>query len=274
MQSALSDLETSGNNLKSTLTSLQYAWQNYGLITDVVNQKTDLTNDQMLQLVSAMPDMQQYLKRTTQGWTLESGAMSLIQDSVTGLQDSYIAAQQAMSNDALQEAAVRKNILWSDFQNVQSLAQAYAMLAAQTSGGLQISIGTSGMLDMSSLDSDSRLLMTYAQNKIMSDKAQEMLDQSTYGYIFDKYSIDELFDANGEFNDLYYQMRDFIAQTAPTELEAFETAAEAAQAAKQGFMDAAEAAEDAKQQQEEIKRQQEDIADNQALEKVQTYLDL
>lgn len=106
------------------------------------------------------------------------------------------------------------------------------------------------------------------------DALEELRNDDVYGYIFDKYSIDELFDANGEFNDLYYQMRDFIAQTAPTELEAFETAAEAAQAAKQGFMDATESAKDAKQQQEDIKRQQEEIADNQALEKVQTYLDL
>lgn len=178
VSSALEKMQTAGDSLRQSLNSISWAMSNYVLIADVVNGKTYLTEQQMLDLVQALPDLQQYLKRTSQGWILEEGAMDAVNDAVSGLQSAYVAAQSAMSEEVARKAAIRLGITNEEFAQIKSLMDAYMVLSANSGNGLTLKIDSDGYIDTSQLSKDQQFLLSYFQTQEMLANANEALDQS------------------------------------------------------------------------------------------------
>ena len=175
---ALSNMESTGDSLRTSLNSVTAALENYALISDVVNGKVYLTEEQMLSLVRAMPELQQYLQRTSQGWILEEGAMDAVNSAVGSLEDSYVSAQLAMSRVVAQQAAQRLGITENEFSQIQSLAGAYMALSAEM-GGLTLTLNSDGTFDTSSLPKDAQVVLSYSSNLETLNKAKDTLDQTS-----------------------------------------------------------------------------------------------
>ena len=176
---ALSNMESTGDSLRTSLNSVTAALENYALISDVVNGKVYLTEEQMLSLVRAMPELQQYLQRTSQGWILEEGAMDAVNSAVGSLEDSYVSAQLAMSRVVAQQAAQRLGITENEFNKIQGIAGAYMEIAAKMGGPIPVTVDENGVLDYSNLPKDQQVVLSYFSNLETLNKAQDTLDQTS-----------------------------------------------------------------------------------------------
>lgn len=96
---------------------------------------------------------------------------------------------------------------------------------------------------------------------------ENMRNSDEYRQIFDNYKIDEMFDADNEFNDKYYETIALLNESSPELVQDFLTCAHAAQEAKKSYTEAADAIED-------INETTDEYGKNQALELVDTYLAL
>ena len=124
LSSSLSDLKTSTSTLSEQTKKLTDSYDDFQLISDVVNDKTYLTLDQVSKLVAAYPDLESKIKLTTSGWTLESGAIDVVSNSMTGLQSSMLAAQQAMNKAVSNGLANRLKLYGIEIDSIKSLADA------------------------------------------------------------------------------------------------------------------------------------------------------
>ena len=176
---ALSNMESTGDSLRTSLNSVTADLENYALISDVVNGKVYLTEEQMLSLVRAMPELQQYLQRTSQGWILEEGAMDSVNSAVGSLEDSYVSAQLAMSRVVAQQAAQRLGITENEFNKIQGIAGAYMEIAAKMGGPIPVTVDENGVLDYSNLPKDQQVVLSYFSNLETLNKAQDTLDQTS-----------------------------------------------------------------------------------------------
>lgn len=133
---AAKSVETSANKmtvsceaLDKSLSSVVQSETDLKTISDVVNGKLYLTNEEMSALTKKYPDLANKIKLTTKGWTLESSAMDIVEDSVLDLQTSYVSAQNAISEALSSQMAQRIGNLNSELLAVQTVAEAYAILA-------------------------------------------------------------------------------------------------------------------------------------------------
>lgn len=126
LSSSLSDLKTSASTLSEQTKKLTDSYDDFQLISDVVNDKTYLTLGQVSKLVAAYPDLESKIKLTTSGWTLESGAIDVVSDSMTGLQSAMVSAQQNMTKIANSQIAERINAFGVELSAIHSVMDAYA----------------------------------------------------------------------------------------------------------------------------------------------------
>ena len=122
-------LSGSIDTLNASLTNVSKSETDLKTISDVVNGKLYLTNEEISALTKKYPDLANKIKLTTKGWTLESSAMDVVEDSVLDLQTSYVSAQNAISEALSSQMAQRINGLSSELLAVQTVAEAYAILA-------------------------------------------------------------------------------------------------------------------------------------------------
>ncbi|CAB1252337.1 protein of unknown function [Ruminococcaceae bacterium BL-6] len=120
----ITDLSTATGDLQSKTQGLSGAYKDFQTISDVVNGKRYLTLQQVSDLVSAYPDLEKNIKLTTSGWTLESGAIDVVSNSMTGLQSSMITAQKAMNDATSSGLANRLKVYGIEINAIKSLADA------------------------------------------------------------------------------------------------------------------------------------------------------
>ena len=128
-QQILSKLSDSAADLEKQLQSLADAEADYAKITDTVNGKHQLTDKEVVELCSKYAGLQDSLYMTSEGWKLESGAMDVVNNSLTALQNSYITAQQSMNEMLNSGVGERLRALGIELEGIQGIADAYQQLS-------------------------------------------------------------------------------------------------------------------------------------------------
>ena len=128
-QQILSKLSDSAADLEKQLQSLADAEADYAKITDTVNGKHQLTDKEVVELCSKYAGLQDSLYMTSEGWKLESGAMDVVNNSLTALQNSYITAQQSMNEMLNSGVGERLRSLGIELEGIQGIADAYQQLS-------------------------------------------------------------------------------------------------------------------------------------------------
>ena len=137
-----------------------------------------MTDEQMSDLVKEFPDLKKKLKLTTEGWSLESGAMDVVQNGIADLQSAYLNAQIDMSNGAYNAMMTRVGTNMEELNQIQNISQAYAILARNWGNTKSLAvINTNGknVIDTSNLSTDEQFVVQYATMQIASKKAKDRL---------------------------------------------------------------------------------------------------
>ncbi len=174
----VSDFTKNVTDLTTSVRKTEKSWKYYAQIADVVNGKTAMTDEQMSTLIKEFPDLKKKLKLTTEGWSLESGAMDVVQNGITDLQTAYLNAQIDMSNGAYDAMMARVGTNMEELNQIQNISQAYAILARNWGNTKSLAvINTNGenVIDTSNLSTDEQFVIQYATMQIASKKAKDRL---------------------------------------------------------------------------------------------------
>lgn len=174
----VSDFTKNVTDLTTSVRKTEQSWKYYAQIADVVNGKTAMTDEQMSTLIKEFPDLKKKLKLTTEGWSLESGAMDVVQNGITDLQTAYLNAQIDMSNGAYDAMMARVGTNMEELNQIQNISQAYAILARNWGNTKSLAvINTNGenVIDTSNLSTDEQFVIQYATMQIASKKAKDRL---------------------------------------------------------------------------------------------------
>lgn len=174
----VSDFTKNVTDLTTSVRKTEQSWKYYAQIADVVNGKTAMTDEQMSTLIKEFPDLKKKLKLTTEGWSLESGAMDVVQNGITDLQTAYLNAQIDMSNGAYNAMMARVGTNMEELNQIQNISQAYAILARNWGNTKSLAvINTDGknVIDTSNLSTDEQFVVQYATMQIASKKAKDRL---------------------------------------------------------------------------------------------------
>ena len=164
--------------MTTSIRKTERSWKYYAQIADVVNGKTAMTDEQMSDLVKEFPDLKKKLKLTTEGWSLESGAMDVVQNGIADLQSAYLNAQIDMSNGAYNAMMARVGTNMEELNQIQNISQAYAILARNWGNTKSLAvINTNGknVIDTSNLSTDEQFVVQYATMQLASKKAKDRL---------------------------------------------------------------------------------------------------
>lgn len=175
---SVSDFTKNVTDLTTSIRKTERSWKYYAQIADVVNGKTAMTDEQMSTLIKEFPDLKKKLKLTTEGWSLESGAMDVVQNGITDLQTAYLNAQIDMSNGAYDAMMARVGTNMEELNQIQNISQAYAILARNWGNTKSLAvINTNGenVIDTSNLSTDEQFVIQYATMQIASKKAKDRL---------------------------------------------------------------------------------------------------
>ena len=175
---SVSDFTKNVTDLTTSVRKTEKSWKYYAQIADVVNGKTAMTDEQMSTLIKEFPDLKKKLKLTTEGWSLESGAMDVVQNGITDLQTAYLNAQIDMSNGAYDAMMARVGTNMEELNQIQNISQAYAILARNWGNTKSLAvINTNGenVIDTSNLSTDEQFVIQYATMQIASKKAKDRL---------------------------------------------------------------------------------------------------
>lgn len=124
-----SELNTAYTNLSSATDDVTKALEDIDTIVDVVNGDMHLTDKQAADLISRHEDLRDAINYTTDGWTLESSAMEVLENASNSLEVAYLSAQNAMSEALSGQAKIRLENLGIELEGIQSVAEAYAIIA-------------------------------------------------------------------------------------------------------------------------------------------------
>lgn len=175
---SVSDFTKNVTDLTTSVRKTEKSWKYYAQIADVVNGKTAMTDEQMSTLIKEFPDLKKKLKLTTEGWSLESGAMDVVQNGIADLQSAYLNAQIDMSNGAYNAMMARVGTNMEELNQIQNISQAYAILARNWGNAKSLAvINTNGknVIDTSNLSTDEQFVVQYATMQIASKKAKDRL---------------------------------------------------------------------------------------------------
>ena len=175
---SVSDFTKNVTDLTTSVRKTEKSWKYYAQIADVVNGKTAMTDEQMSTLIKEFPDLKKKLKLTTEGWSLESGAMDVVQNGIADLQSAYLNAQIDMSNGAYNAMMARVGTNMEELNQIQNISQAYAILARNWGNTKSLAvINTDGknVIDTSNLSTDEQFVVQYATMQIASKKAKDRL---------------------------------------------------------------------------------------------------
>lgn len=175
---SVSDFTKNVTDLTTSVRKTEKSWKYYAQIADVVNGKTAMTDEQMSTLIKEFPDLKKKLKLTTEGWSLESGAMDVVQNGIADLQSAYLNAQIDMSNGAYNAMMARVGTNMEELNQIQNISQAYAILARNWGNTKSLAvINTNGknVIDTSNLSTDEQFVVQYATMQIASKKAKDRL---------------------------------------------------------------------------------------------------
>ena len=175
---SVSDFTKNVTDLTTSVRKTEKSWKYYAQIADVVNGKTAMTDEQMSTLIKEFPDLKKKLKLTTEGWSLESGAMDVVQNGIADLQSAYLNAQIDMSNGAYNAMMARVGTNMEELNQIQNISQAYAILARNWGNAKSLAvINTNGknVIDTSNLSTDEQFVIQYATMQIASKKAKDRL---------------------------------------------------------------------------------------------------
>ena len=175
---SVSDFTKNVTDLTTSIRKTEKSWKYYAQIADVVNGKTAMTDEQMSTLIKEFPDLKKKLKLTTEGWSLESGAMDVVQNGIADLQSAYLNAQIDMSNGAYNAMMARVGTNMEELNQIQNISQAYAILARNWGNAKSLAvINTNGknVIDTSNLSTDEQFVVQYATMQIASKKAKDRL---------------------------------------------------------------------------------------------------
>lgn len=126
---AMDELLSNVSSLVSQTRNLSDAQDDYILISKAVNKEAYLTGEQVGVLCGKYPELQEQLRLTEQGWSLESGAMDVVQNSLYGLQSAYGATQAAMNNAVVNGVSARLKNLGLEISGIQAIINAYNSLS-------------------------------------------------------------------------------------------------------------------------------------------------
>ena len=126
----VTSLSTALSDLSSKTKAVSDGYKDFQMISDVVNGKLYLTTDQIVKLTTTYPDLAKKIKLTTSGWTLESGAIDIVSNAISGLQTSYITAQQAITSIANSGVQSRLSKYGIELSAISSLADALQAIDA------------------------------------------------------------------------------------------------------------------------------------------------
>lgn len=174
----VSDFTKNVADLTTNVRKTEKSWKYYAQISDVVNGKTSMTDEQMSDLIKVFPDLKKKLKLTTEGWSLESGAMDVVQNGIADLQTAYLNAQDIMGSKAYDAMLARVGTNMEELNQIQNISQAYAILARNWGNTKSLAvINTNGenVIDTSKLSTDDQAIIQYATMTIASRKAKERL---------------------------------------------------------------------------------------------------
>ena len=175
---SVSDFTKNVTDLTTSVRKTEKSWKYYAQIADVVNGKTAMTDEQMSTLIKEFPDLKKKLKLTTEGWSLETGAMDIVQNGIADLQSAYLNAQIDMSNGAYNAMMARVGTNMEELNQIQNISQAYAILARNWGNAKSLAvINTNGknVIDTSNLSTDEQFVVQYATMQIASKKAKDRL---------------------------------------------------------------------------------------------------
>lgn len=175
---SVSDFTKNVTDLTTSVRKTEKSWKYYAQIADVVNGKTAMTDEQMSTLIKEFPDLKKKLKLTTEGWSLESGAMDVVQNGIADLQSAYLNVQIDMSNGAYNAMMARVGTNMEELNQIQNISQAYAILARNWGNTKSLAvINTDGknVIDTSNLSTDEQFVVQYATMQIASKKAKDRL---------------------------------------------------------------------------------------------------
>lgn len=175
---SVSDFTKNVTDLTTSIRKTEKSWKYYAQIADVVNGKTAMTDEQMSTLIKEFPDLKKKLKLTTEGWSLETGAMDIVQNGIADLQSAYLNAQIDMSNGAYNAMMARVGTNMEELNQIQNISQAYAILARNWGNAKSLAvINTNGknVIDTSNLSTDEQFVVQYATMQIASKKAKDRL---------------------------------------------------------------------------------------------------
>lgn len=125
----LDGLSAATADLKGQLQSLTDAESDYMKMLDAANGRHRLTDKEVVTLCSKYDGLQDKISLTAEGWELESGAMEIVNNSLSDLQNAYISAQQTMNEVLNSGIKSRLEMVGIELEGIKSLADAYALIS-------------------------------------------------------------------------------------------------------------------------------------------------
>lgn len=126
MNDAVNKLSSANSQLVSKTEDVNAALQDMDTITDVVNGDMHLTDKQMVDLISRHSDLQSALRYTSNGWTLESDAMNVVEKASRSLESAYVTAQKNMTDLCNSGVGQRIKMYGIELQSMKSVMSAFS----------------------------------------------------------------------------------------------------------------------------------------------------
>ncbi len=101
-------------------------------VTDRVTKSQSLSKDEVEKLKQLYPELEDDIKETTNGWTIEKKALDEVSGAVSALESAYTTANNIMTEVLQSGTAIRLGILASELEAIQSVYDAINLTETKT----------------------------------------------------------------------------------------------------------------------------------------------